>query len=343
VTPAPTPCVPVGAMSTGTQSIVWGAWVLKGKSHAPWPNRRALAAPSLSAVRPGPSATVAAVALGWGSIGVIVRQVDLPAVAIVASRVGVAALALGAWLAWRRPTDGPRLLRYRPGRTLATGALLAGHWLALFAAYRRAPIGTVLLITYLAPVGVAALAPRALDEKVSRGVILALGLAVAGVALVVGPAPGGSASGLALAGIAAASYTVLVLASKPLAEAYGGVRLAFIEMAVATVVLLPLAATASWGAPEPSWLWLLVLGVVHTAAAIGLYLAALARMPATQAAILAYLEPAAAVLFAWGFLDEQPNVGTLLGGVLIVAAGVLVVRAGALQAVPAGEVTGVPG
>ena len=78
---------------------------------------------------------------------------------------------------------------------------------------------------------------------------------------------------------------------------------------------------------------------MHTALGVSLYLAALARVPAVHAGILGYLEPAGAVVCGWLFLHEQPAAATIAGAVLIVAAGVLVVRAGAVRT----EVIGVPG
>jgi drug/metabolite transporter (DMT)-like permease len=292
--------------------------------------------------RPAPALTVALVATLWGTVGVIVREVDLPAVAIVASRVWLAAGALGVWLAVR-DVPGERLLTYRPGRTVAAGVVLAGHWVALVEALQRAPIGTVLLLTYLAPVAVAAAAPKALGEIVPRTTVVALGLGVAGMALVVLPGGGGGpdegAAGVVLAVVAGASLALLTILSKPLSEGYGGVRLAFLEMSIAGLALLPLAATADWGPFRPSWLWLVVLGVVHSGAAVAVYLGALARLPASSVGILAYLEPVGAVLFGWLLLSESPHPATLAGGALILAAGVLVVRAGA-ETVPTPEVAG---
>ncbi|MEL7208126.1 MAG: EamA family transporter, partial [Actinomycetota bacterium] len=54
----------------------------------------------------------------------------------------------------------------------------------------------------------------------------------------------------------------------------------------------------------------------------------LARIPATSAGVLAYLEPAAGLLFAWWLLGEEPSAATMAGGALILVAGLLVVRSG---------------
>ena len=294
-----------------------------------------------------PALVVAAVAVGWGTIGPVVREVDLPAAAIVAGRVWVATLALGALLLWRRDRiPGARLGSVAPRRLVLQGVLLAAHWVALVAALQRAPVGTVLLVTYLAPVGVAALAPTTLGERVPRRTVAGLGLGVAGVGLVASPSIGSpDAAGVGLAALAGALMVVLVLVAKSLAGAYGGVRLAFAQLAVASVALVPVAAGAAWGPPERAWLWLLVLGLVHTALALLLFLGAMAALPASEVGVLMELEPVSGLLVGWALLSETPTPLTLLGGALVVIAGVLVASAPAPGPVPPlhPEVAGVPG
>jgi drug/metabolite transporter (DMT)-like permease len=283
-------------------------------------------------VRVRPEVAVAAVAAGWGSIGLIVREVPEPATVIVFARVCIAAVGLWLWMRVRSPPRSPQppFFAHHPVRAGLQGVILAGHWVALFAAFQRAPVGTVVLITYLAPVLVALVAPRLLGERVPPAVLVALGVAVAGSVLVLGPgASGAPASGVVLALIAAVLLAVLIVNAKILSGYHDGVRLAFLQVAVATVVLLPVIAFDNDGWPSLASIgWLVVLGLVHTAAALVVYFQALARIPATSASVLAYLEPAAGVLFAWWILSEQPSAATVLGGVLIVVAGLLVVRAG---------------
>jgi drug/metabolite transporter (DMT)-like permease len=282
---------------------------------------------SLSRVR-RPYAILVAVCTGWGTIPLIVRNVDLPASAIVAARLWVATAGLGAaLLVRRRRNPGPALFSVRPVLCVAAAVVLAVHWLALVAAYKRAPAGTVILVVYLAPVAIAALAPWVLGESVSGRTIGALVVAATGFVLVAWPAVGtASGAGLLLAVLAAALFVALVLVSKPLAELYGGLRLAFMEMAGAGLVLVPVVGAVHWGRPEPAWGWLVVLGLVHTAIGTSLYLGALGRVPATHVAILGYLEPTSVVVWGWLFLSQRPAAGTVVGGLLILSAGMLVVR-----------------
>jgi drug/metabolite transporter (DMT)-like permease len=297
------------------------------------------------------------VTAGWGTIPVLAGLVHLPSALIVAARLWTAAVCLGGAVWWRRRRDrrmarpaGPALLSFRPGRCACVAGVLAVHWLALFAAYHRAPAGTVILIVYLAPIGVAAVAPRLLGEHLDTRTIVALAAATAGFALVAGPTiRSAGAGGLALSLIAAVLFVFLIILSKPLAEVYGGLQLAFMEMAGAGVLLIPVAVLTRWPRPAPSWMWLLVLGVVHTGAGISIYLAALADLPATHVGILGYLEPVGVVVCAWVFLGQRPAIETVLGGVLVVGAGVTIVALGrpdraseAAAAIPGAAGPGLP-
>jgi len=292
-----------------------------------------------------PYLLLCAVTTGWGTIPVLVRWVDLPAPLIVAIRLWTAAACLGAVLVFRRwrgrrrpdaPADpGPRSFSVRPGLCSLAALTLAAHWLALFGAYKRAPVGTVILIVYLAPLVAAALSPRLLGERLGRPTVLALAVATAGFCLLATPTVrAAGTAGLVLSLTAAALFVALILLSKPLASTYGGLRLAFMELAGAGVVLVPVALASSWPPPAAAWLWVVVLGVVHTALGITLYLSVLAEVPATHVGILSYLEPVAVIVAGWLWLGQKPAPATIMGGLLVVAAGVGLAATGARRGRP---------
>lgn len=272
---------------------------------------------------------------GWGTIPLVAAQADLPAAAIVFARVWIAAAALFAALVIgrRRGTAGPKLLSYRPGLCVLCGVVLAIHWTAMFASYRSIPPSTAVFVVFLAPIGIAVLAPRALGEPLGSRTVAALVLAVGGFLLVAGPtATGVGLLGLGQAALAAATFVALVLLSKPLAAAYGGLRATLIEMVGAGVALVPVAAALDWGEPQRVWLWLVVLGLVHTAVGTALYLSALARVPASHVGILGYLEPVGVVVVTFIATTVSPTPAVIAGGVLIVAAGVVVMSTSAREA-----------
>ena len=279
----------------------------------------------------------------WGTIPLLTRGVDLAPAAIVVVRVwfGVAGLtAVHLARRTRSATAGPSTAAppWWTVRTVLVGPLLALHWTAMFAGYQRAPADVVVFVVFLAPIGIAVAAPRALGERLTAATVAALAVAVAGFALIAGPSLGGngnengvgtaaSATGVAWAALSAATLVVLVVVSKPLAESLGGFRLSRIELTGAGITLLPVAVTTDWSGPSPrQWLALAVLGLVHTGLGVAVYLDALAKVPATSVGILGYLEPVAVVVFSWLVLAEAPSAATVAGGALIVLAGALVLR-----------------
>jgi drug/metabolite transporter (DMT)-like permease len=213
-------------------------------------------------------------------------------------------------------------------RAAAVCVILTVHWLAEIAAYQRAPIGTALFIIFLAPIGIAAFAPSVLGETIDRRTIAALCLALAGFAFMTGNAIESSgALGLTYSLLAMVTFVALVLVNKPLADTYGGVRAAQMQMTGAGILIAPLVLFGvDFPSPVPSWLWLIVLGVIHTGVFIAVYLSCLSVVGATTTGVLGYLEPATAVLWAWLILGETPSVTTLIGGAAILGAGLLVVR-----------------
>jgi drug/metabolite transporter (DMT)-like permease len=292
--------------------------------------------------RLGPELTVAGVGAFWGSIGLVVREIDLPALTIVTYRVAIATVALAAWLVLWPDGQGRRFVVHRPGRTLLQGVVLAVHWVLFFAALQRAPVGLVTLIVFLAPVLVAAIAPFALGEHLTARILLALGLGLGGTALLVGTgAEGVEVAGLVCAGLAAVLLAVLYINAKVLSPLYGGRRLALAQVGIATVVLLPVAVLGegSWPTGDDVG-WVLLLGLVHTALALAVFLGAMGRIPALHTGVLAYLEVASAAVLGWLVLDEALELGTVVGGLLIVAGGLIVLAGGAEDVVPTPEAPG---
>jgi drug/metabolite transporter (DMT)-like permease len=78
-------------------------------------------------------------------------------------------------------------------------------------------------------------------------------------------------------------------------------------------------------ASASEWAVALTLGVVFTGASTLLYVTLLRRVTAQAAGVLTFLEPVAGVLLAWAFVDQRPGTLTLLGGAVVLAAGLVVV------------------
>ena len=271
---------------------------------------------------------VAALAASWGLISVIVADVDLSATVLVFWRVAIAAVTVTVACAVVGRTD---LLRVPAQRRLlvAVGVVLAVHWYLFFETIKLSSVAVAVLTVYTAPVFLALLAPLFLPERRSRVALVALVPAATGLVLMSTWGPGGThARPLAIAtGIGAAlTYALLVIGTKRLRARMGPVTITAWSYGIAALALAPFLATAGRVVPQGSEIfYVLLLGIVFTALSGYIYVSLLAHVTAQAVGILAYLEPVSAAVLAWALLDQPLGRQVLVGGALVVAAGVVIV------------------
>jgi drug/metabolite transporter (DMT)-like permease len=93
-----------------------------------------------------------------------------------------------------------------------------------------------------------------------------------------------------------------------------------------TFGLLTAAGGPHWPRSGAGWLTILLIVLIPTLIAVVAFLAGLARIGPTNAAMLSTLEPVVTVLLAAWLLGEQLQWISLLGGGLILAAVLLLAR-----------------
>jgi drug/metabolite transporter (DMT)-like permease len=217
-------------------------------------------------------------------------------------------------------------------RVLAMALIgVAGTQLMYFAAIQRIPVGTGILIEYMAPLLLVAFV-WARTRRMPKAVVL-IGSAAALVGLVLVVSPGGANSfdvlGLTFALIAmvgcAIYYVVAALPGDglpPVALAASGLLIGGVALgAVGLLGVVPFAATFGtvqlFGSAVAWWVPMLIVGVVATAIAYAASITASEMLGARLASFAGLLEVVAATLYAWLLLGEKLSVPQLLGGVLI--------------------------
>lgn len=103
----------------------------------------------------GAALLLAAVAVSWGAIPLIVRG-DVPWQQLVAARIWLGAATLVAILAAQGRLRLPASSR---GRILVSGVLLAVHWSSFFLSLRETTVAIALAVLYLGPVLASVMAP----------------------------------------------------------------------------------------------------------------------------------------------------------------------------------------
>jgi drug/metabolite transporter (DMT)-like permease len=281
--------------------------------------------------------SVAGLAASWGFIAVIVAGVELEAAALVFWRLALAAAAVAVGILAVRRRELFRLRAHRL-RTVLVGVGLGAHWLLFFLTIKLASVAVAVLAVYTAPIFLAVLAPLVLPESRSRVALAALIPAAAGMTLIaLAGEDGGAVRPLALVtGLGAAvTYAVLVIGTKHLTARLPVATIEVWYFSVAALALAPFLLGVDRVLPRGAEIaYVLLLGVVFTAASGLLYVWLLRRVTAQAVGILAYLEPVSASLLAWAILGEPLGAAVLVGGTLVVAAGLLVVLAEPAEAAP---------
>jgi drug/metabolite transporter (DMT)-like permease len=166
-------------------------------------------------------------------------------------------------------------------------------------------------------------------------VYLALGVGLAGMALILVPGlllegAGLSAAGLSFGWAAGVMYAAYLLFAKSLRGLQvRSTPVVFTQSAfTAAVMLVPglLAVDAAqYDYTGVDLLMAALLGLVTTAISFSLFMDGLHYIRVQHASIIAYVEPVSAPLYALVLLGQVPSSWTIAGGALIVAAGILVV------------------
>jgi drug/metabolite transporter (DMT)-like permease len=271
-----------------------------------------------------------------GLSGTLVTWATAPASTLLVLRFAVGALVLAAVFARKRRLSG-LLARDLWPRLLLMGALDAAAVLLYFVAVRETSVAIATFFLFIQPVWIALLAPRLLRSATERVVFVAVGLALAGLVVILVPALSGNAVRLSFLGILAGfgsgfSYAGFALLVKGLARRVESATLVLVECTLDMLFLLPLALWQALGSgyrlTGRDLLVVLVLGLVCSALAYTLWMEGMRRVRVQHSAVLGFLTPVAAPIYALILLGQTITAWTVAGGTLILAAGILVVLRG---------------
>ncbi|MFD9307028.1 DMT family transporter [Streptomyces sp. NPDC060048] len=280
----------------------------------------------------------------WGTAGAAASLIflasDLGPLSLSFWRCAGGLAVLLAVLAVRRlRTGGIRSGKARPGRDRAkpsvgsligTGLLFTLFQSAYFAAVRETGLAVGTVVTLGAgPVLIALGARYWMGERLGRGGAVAVGGALAGLAVLVLGSGGGEVRplGVGWALLSAAGYGAMTLRARLLGQrGAGGDPLVTTvwSVAVGTVCLLPAAVVEGLlpHTAEPvRTLWLLAyMATVPTALAYALYFSGAAEVRAATVSVIMLIEPVGAAAIAVLVLGERLTGAVVLGTVLLLAA-----------------------
>lgn len=262
-----------------------------------------------------------------GTIGWFVVYAGQPVLDVVFWRCAIGApvlLAVCAALGLLRGSLSPRLLAF----AALGGVAIVLNWLLLFAAYPRASISIATAVYNTQPFILVGLGALFLGERLTATKLMWLGLAFAGMLLIVQAKPNAGyvgsdyLGGILLALGAAFFYALAALVAKKL-KGTPPHLIALIQVGVGSLMLAPFANLAQPPSDAASWGALLALGVVHTGLMYILLYGAIQKLPTHLTGALSFIYPVVAILVDYLAFDHRLQASQLVGiaAILLAAAG----------------------
>ncbi|UYN97513.1 MAG: DMT family transporter [Enhydrobacter sp.] len=256
-------------------------------------------------------------AVMFSTAGVIVRQIQLPAWDVSFWRSTLLMLAIVPLLLWRRRQVWHDL-RYAGMSLFMSGLMLAGSFVSFILALGMAPVANVLIVFGATPFVTALLARFFLGEPLHRHTLMAMAVAVAGLALsVIDSLDAGAVLGMSVAFIVVLCISANYVIVRHRRDVSMTPSLA-IAGAISAVVALPFATPGT--VTRDDLAWLLALGPGQLALGLLLYMASLKHIPAGRAALLGLLELVLGPIWVWLVDGERPGTLTLFGGAVVIGA-----------------------
>ncbi len=284
-------------------------------------------------------ALVIAAGVVWSLQGLVFRQIDTAGTwAVLFWRsIGMLPVLLG-FLIWRAGGRSPLPAIRAVGLAGVLGGLgLVGAFGGAIFAIQSTTIANAVFLFTASPFLTALIGWAALGERVRPVTWAAMGLAMAGIYVMVrdGLGDGAMAGNVAalLSALGFAVFTVTLrwgkVADSLPSVLLGGVFSIIVGAAVASVMGQPLTV------PLPDALWSMAMGAVTLSGGMVLYELGSRVVPAAETALLSNIEVMLAPLWVWLFLNETASAATFTGGAILLVAVTLNGISGARRAATA--------
>jgi len=259
---------------------------------------------------------VALAALAWSSAGVLQRELSVGTAVQVAGRSLFAALGLGVYVLVTERGRTLRAFREIGAGGAAIVVLIAIASSSFFVALNHASVASVLFMQGLAPLLAAALG-LLVGDPVGRRTWLAMGIALAGVAVMVGGPGRPGPLGLALSLLMTMSFATTLVITRHRRDVSMAPATCLSQVLV-VVLAAPFVSLSDVGTLDIGLL--ATLGICQIGLGFALLTVGARLIPAGEVALITLLEIVLGPIWVWVFLSERLSNGTIIGGAIVLGA-----------------------
>jgi len=279
-------------------------------------------------------------AVSTASIFIRYAQAGAPSIVIAAARLTLASLVLAGIVIIRHRSDLRALTGELLWPALLSGFFLAIHFAAWITSLEYTTVASSVVLVTTTPLWVALVAPWAINEPISRTVLIGMFLAMGGGVVValsdsctlVGGAlvcppladfvTGKAFWGDLLALVGAWTGAAYLIIGRRLREQLSLIPYIFLVFGMAAILLnvfMFLAGETPFGYSGETYLWFLLLALVPQLLGHSALNWALRYLPAAYVSISLLGEPIGSAVLAYFLLGEIPSMLTVFGAILIFA------------------------
>jgi drug/metabolite transporter (DMT)-like permease len=256
-------------------------------------------------------------AIAWSTAGVVQRELSVDTATQLAGRAVFAGLALAlfvAILSRGRLVAAFRAIGVAGLGVAATTAIASGMFIV---ALNHATVANVLFMQAASPVAAALLAWFAFGESITRRTALAMAIALAGVALMVGGPGSGGMLGVTASLIMMLAFAVSIVIVRHRRDVSMLPAICLSQILVAAVAA-PFSHAGSGTGRD--LLLLVLLGVGQMGLGLAFVTMGARLLPASEVALITLLEVVLGPLWVWISISEEPAATAIAGGCVVILA-----------------------
>jgi len=254
--------------------------------------------------------------------GLFAKLIPLDAVSITQLRSVIAAIVLLVFVLLRKRAVRLKNWKETIG-VYGVGICLGLHWMSFFHAMQVSTVAIGMLSLFTYPVITVFLEPLFSKKKIKFSDVIAAVFVFIGILIIVGDNLNQFDSAT-MQGVFWGVLSAFLFSIRNILQKYNhstvpsdGLMLHQV-LAVSIMLLFFVDVDALTSLDYNSWLLVALLGAVSTAAAHTLLSYSLKYLAAKSIAMISCLQPLVAAIFAWWLLGEEPTMGVMLGGFIIV-------------------------
>lgn len=267
----------------------------------------------------------------WGSMGVIVRNINLPSGEIALGRGMIGLLFLFVLCFLFKKKISISSIKKNKGLLITSGIVLGVEWIFLFEAFKHTSIAIATVVYYLAPIFITIMSHYVLKEKLSMIKIISSIAALIGLIVVSGifdksQKDLGNGIGILFAALAAIAYAGFTMFNK-LTKNLDSMDSTMVQLGISCLVLIPYTIFAG-KTTNITFEWrslgfLIILGTMHTGLAFWLFFSSIKETNVQTVAVLSYLDPVTAIIVSAIVLNERLGVVEIVGVFIILGSAIV--------------------